>query len=269
MATAIDAKGDLIVGTGADTFARLEAGTNGFTLVADSSVSPTGLKWAVDPVADVVTTAGDLLYATAADTVTRLGIGTAGQVLKVNSGATAPEWGAASAAGDNFTLLNSGGTALTGAATVTVSGISGKNQLMIRFINASSANANALIQLRLNGDSGSEYFYSTFFFNRNSTSANFILDVTGSNSTTQIVALGGLSASASSAMNGGVNIFGTNSSGVKILSGYGASDAAGGSENNRAYFTFGGYNGSSAISSVSLVSSSGDFDGGTMFVFGA
>jgi LysM repeat protein len=67
--------------------------------VADSSVSPTGLKWAVDPVADVVTTAGDLLYATAADTVTRLGIGTAGQVLKVNSGATAPEWGAAGSSG--------------------------------------------------------------------------------------------------------------------------------------------------------------------------
>ena len=65
--------------------------------VADSSVSPTGLKWVVDPVADVVTTAGDLLYATAADTVTRLGIGTAGQVLKVNSGATAPEWGTAAA----------------------------------------------------------------------------------------------------------------------------------------------------------------------------
>jgi hypothetical protein len=60
--------------------------------VADSSVSPQGLKWAVDPVADVVTTAGDLLYATAADTVTRLGIGTASQVLAVNSGATAPEW---------------------------------------------------------------------------------------------------------------------------------------------------------------------------------
>jgi hypothetical protein len=60
--------------------------------VADSSVSPTGLKWAVDPVADVVTTAGDLIYGTAADTVARLGIGTASQVLAVNSGATAPEW---------------------------------------------------------------------------------------------------------------------------------------------------------------------------------
>ena len=46
---------------------------------------------------DLITTAGDLLYGTAADTVARLGIGTAGQVLKVNSGATAPEWGAAAA----------------------------------------------------------------------------------------------------------------------------------------------------------------------------
>jgi len=45
---------------------------------------------------DLITTAGDLLYGTAADTVARLGIGTAGQVLKVNAGATAPEWGAAS-----------------------------------------------------------------------------------------------------------------------------------------------------------------------------
>jgi hypothetical protein len=48
---------------------------------------------------DLITTAGDLLYGTAADTVARLGIGTAGQVLKVNSGATAPEWGAAGGGG--------------------------------------------------------------------------------------------------------------------------------------------------------------------------
>jgi hypothetical protein len=48
---------------------------------------------------DLITTAGDLLYGTAADTVARLGIGTAGQVLKVNSGATAPEWGTVAAGG--------------------------------------------------------------------------------------------------------------------------------------------------------------------------
>jgi hypothetical protein len=45
MATAIDAKGDLIAGTAADTFSRLAVGTNGQTLVADSTAS-TGLKWA-------------------------------------------------------------------------------------------------------------------------------------------------------------------------------------------------------------------------------
>ena len=45
MATAIDAKGDLIVGTGADTFSRLAVGANTYTLVADSAEA-TGLKWA-------------------------------------------------------------------------------------------------------------------------------------------------------------------------------------------------------------------------------
>ena len=46
MATTIDAKGDLIVGTGADTFARLAVGaTNGHSLQIDSSTA-TGLKWA-------------------------------------------------------------------------------------------------------------------------------------------------------------------------------------------------------------------------------
>ena len=46
MATEIAAKGDLIVGTGAATFDNLGVGTNGQILTADSTVSPTGLKWA-------------------------------------------------------------------------------------------------------------------------------------------------------------------------------------------------------------------------------
>ena len=45
MATEIDAKGDLIVGTGADTFSRLGVGTNNHVLTADSTTA-TGLKWA-------------------------------------------------------------------------------------------------------------------------------------------------------------------------------------------------------------------------------
>ena len=45
MATAIDAKGDLVVGTGADAFSRLAVGTNAQVLTADSTTA-TGLKWA-------------------------------------------------------------------------------------------------------------------------------------------------------------------------------------------------------------------------------
>ena len=45
MATAIDAKGDLVVGTGADAFSRLGVGANNTVLTADSAEA-TGLKWA-------------------------------------------------------------------------------------------------------------------------------------------------------------------------------------------------------------------------------
>jgi hypothetical protein len=44
MATAIDAKGDLIAGTGADAFSRLAVGSNDQVLIADSTAA-TGLKW--------------------------------------------------------------------------------------------------------------------------------------------------------------------------------------------------------------------------------
>jgi hypothetical protein len=43
MATEIDAKGDLVVGTGADTFARLAVGANDTVLTADSAEA-TGLR---------------------------------------------------------------------------------------------------------------------------------------------------------------------------------------------------------------------------------
>jgi hypothetical protein len=54
MATAIDAKGDLVVGTGADAFSRLGVGANNTILVADSAEA-TGLKWAAPSVAASIT----------------------------------------------------------------------------------------------------------------------------------------------------------------------------------------------------------------------
>ena len=100
----VDAKGDLIAASAADTPARLAVGTDNQRLVAASGEA-TGLKYVSDTQNTVIDAAGDLLYGTAADTLARLPIGTAGQVLKVNSGATAPEWGAAAGGGD-FVLIN-------------------------------------------------------------------------------------------------------------------------------------------------------------------
>ena len=82
MATAVDAKGDLIVGTGADTFARLAVGgTDGHTLQVDSSTS-TGLKWAaaagggkvLQVVQDVSTTQESTTSATYVDTLLSIAI---------------------------------------------------------------------------------------------------------------------------------------------------------------------------------------------------
>ena len=61
MATAIDAKGDLVVGTGADTFSRLAvASTAGYLLSVDSGET-TGLKWAA-PAAGALVHLNTTLY---------------------------------------------------------------------------------------------------------------------------------------------------------------------------------------------------------------
>jgi hypothetical protein len=217
------------------------------------------LKWAVDPVADVVTTAGDLLYATAADTVTRLGIGTAGQVLKVNSGATAPEWGAAAGGGTlNWTAVNSGGTALTGAATITISGITDANHLLVSFLGASSSAANAEFEININSDTGTNYYYGGSY------QAGSTTDWNGSGTTgTTRIRLGGLSSDATKVGYGYALISGGATSGVKAFEASWGANGAGvfGS-------SVGGYwNNSATITSVSVKVTAGDFDAGTIFVF--
>jgi hypothetical protein len=69
MATAIDAKGDLIGGTGADTFARLAVGANGTILTADSAQA-TGLKWATAASGSPMTLIQRSSFSNVADTST-------------------------------------------------------------------------------------------------------------------------------------------------------------------------------------------------------
>jgi len=99
--TILDAKGDLIVATAADTPARLAVGSNNQTLLADSAQS-TGVKWGSSP-QSLMTATGDLLYASSANTPARLGIGSTNQVLTVSGGV--PTW--AAAGGGSYTELGS------------------------------------------------------------------------------------------------------------------------------------------------------------------
>jgi hypothetical protein len=90
MATAIDAKGDLIAGTGADTFSRLAIGTNDQVLTADSAAA-TGMKWS-----SVASPAGGLTLISATT------IGSAVSSVEVT--------GAFSSTYDNYKIVVSGGT---------------------------------------------------------------------------------------------------------------------------------------------------------------
>ena len=78
------AKGDLLVGLGANTLTALTIGANGFVLQADSATT-TGMAWKANS-SNPLTTKGDLFtFDTAA---ARLPIGTNGQVLLAESSTT-------------------------------------------------------------------------------------------------------------------------------------------------------------------------------------
>ena len=206
MATAIDAKGDLVAGTGADAFSRLGVGANDTVLTADSGQA-TGLKWATP----------------------------------------AAGWT------PDLTLINSGGTALSGSSTVTVSGISGKNSLYIFATGVSSDTAGAIFTLRLNADSGSNYRLAGLQIG----GSTFETAATAFKVATQGTAAG------NEAMFQAL-IIGTNSTGQKVIT---AGSRANGTSSN-AFSYVGSYFGSSAISSVSILTDSGSFDAGTIYIYG-
>ena len=103
-----------------------------------------------------LTTKGDLYTFSTVDA--RLGVGANDTVLTADSAeATGLKWAAPAGATANFSLLNAGGTAMTGAATITISGISGQAKLLIYVRTASSASASSRLQLRLNTDTTANY----------------------------------------------------------------------------------------------------------------
>ena len=207
-----------------------------------------------------VTTKGDLF--TFSTIPTRLAVGaTNGHVLQVDStAATGLKW-AAPAGGKNFTLLNAGGTTLNGTSTVTISGISGADQIFVIIRGATAAAFNS-IGMRVNGDTGNNYNLDGSNISPKDTYARTMFSRKNQASEDRFV-IGVMGTSTSGLLNGVVNLFGCNSSGVKI-----AQVQTGMSQPNddNQFVNAGGfYSGSSTISSVTILSS--NFTGGTVFVY--
>ena len=215
------------------------------------------------------TTAGDISYRGAtADAKVRLGIGTAGQVLRVNSGATAPEWFTPAGSTKNYTLLNSGNTSVGTGTSFTVSGISAQDELLLMFDNISTNSASgSVLRVRFNGDTGSNYTFAGLTITGASTFAqsNFL----AVSYQTQInITVTNMAFDAGSLMSGGFRLSGCNASGVKPFNAV-ASATANGSTWETLRVLQGFYAGTSTISSVTVLTNVGNFDGGNLFIYGA
>lgn len=208
---------------------------------------------------------GALLSATAASTPGVLAVGTNGQFLSANSStSTGLEWVAAPTSGSNWSLLNAGGTALTGAQTVTVSGISGKDKIMVIINGGSSDSAQRAIGVRLNGQTGTIYYRWGPNISNNATYSAGVFDADSQNAA--YVQIATMTDTVSSVVNGAVTFTGCNSSGVKQFQSVGGCTPAG--SNSGLHAAYQGYVDLSAtITSISVFASAGNLDAGTVYVY--
>ena len=208
MATAIDAKGDLVVGTAADTFSKLGVGANGTVLTAASGEA-TGLSWATP------------------------------------------------ASGGGMTLINSGGTTLTGAA-VTISSIpTTYRDLQIVVENFKPATDAKSLYMNVNGDTGANTH--TWGYGTTASSAfdinSWSLSRYNDNSVSQ-----GLSIT---------TIYNyANTTTWKIGQCYSIANQATTTTSFNQIMSLGLYNGTAAVTSLRFFAEDGNMTSGTVYVYG-
>ena len=203
------------------------------------------------------TTAGDVDYYTTSTAKARLAIGTAGQVLQVNSGATAPEWATFSPGG--MTLINTGGTTLTGAS-VTIGSIPGTyKNLELIVVNFKPANDGAALALRFNSDSTASRYFTNETFGKPG-AINF-------NSSEIYVSEGSDNTDAQGILRLDIPDY-ANATTWKYLTSFGITNSTATSTQGRSNMTSGGYNQTGAITGITLIPSAGNFTSGTAYLYG-
>lgn len=203
-------------------------------------------------------TAGTATVATAG--VLTLAQNASGTLYFTSTGVSIFNGSSASAASTNtYTLLNAGGTLLTAATTITVS-FSAVNNLQIWIDDASSANASSTISIRLNSDTGTNYYYAGLINDGGGliSVGSYTTSFTNINQGT----------SAGDTLRGFMHIEGAKTTTIKpVRYSVFASSPSSGSSN--APTVNGMYVGTSAVTSVSIISSTGNFDAGKIYIYGA
>jgi len=210
----------------------------------------------------IVDAKGDIIAATAADTVARLAVGTNGQVLTADSTAATGLAYTTPAASGGMTLLNSGGTTLTGAS-VTISSISQDYKNLYVLLKNVVLSANNILGLRLNGDTGNNYAFVGI--SPSSSGSSTIIAGNPDDKYTLARDVGTLT----TALNKGQIEFTitryTDTDQVAIFSN--AYSVHTNTDFQSTFFT-GVYDCSAAITSLTVKPNSGTFSGGTIYVYG-
>ena len=205
----------------------------------------------------LTSTTGDIIYASAANTPARLGIGSSAQILTVASGI--PSWATASAGG--MTLINSGGTTLSGT-TVTVGSIPATYlNLQVIIVNWRPTNDGINLVLSVNGDTNANRHYKRIGFTQtdNTSFDGTVWDLTS-----------GQDNGASSTNLTVVDIYNyANTTTWKLMQARTIANSAAGPTNFDYRVNMGGYNQTGAISSLEFsTAGNGNMTSGTVYVYG-
>lgn len=244
----------------------LRGGTTGQVLTKASN-SQMDFSWtSVDPLT-ILDAKGDLISATAADTPARLAVGSNGQFLRANSStATGLEWQSVTIDPTYDNTVAS--TNLSGSGTVTLTIPTAINTIFLYVRGASPVTAATTISVRLNGNStANNYLYTNTVLNMPATYAT--TQLSSNNTTTGSSHIfGKFSSNAASVINGFIRIDGAKNTGLPQITSHSAATDGGGNS-GELHTTAGWFNAGGAVTSVSLVLSSGNFDAGSVIVFGA